>query len=688
MGGTDLDTFLLNAGGSVTGSIDGGGLAGLNKVQFASSTDARVTSRNAGTGTGIGDGFRNVTALVGSNGADRFKIVGGVLRGSGTIDGGGGEDTLEGDDLANTWAITGTDSGQVTGLNDGFTGFEHLVGRFDDDVFVVATGVTFAGTIDGGDGADTFLFEEAGTVAGGVDGGQTALDGSDIVDLSLASSPITVDLDNLFFTNVESVVGNGLDSTLIASDTANTWNITGINDGSINGLAFIDFDQLVGGAGVDTFNFTAADEVVLPDPNENRHRGVDIIRVVENPDAVRERFRSGTPIDGNVLEHRLARLGSGEGEVSGVSVTEVAGFAVDPELVLILTGAYGRLTIGADGAYHYVRNSRLSVPEGQTVTDTFAYTVRDGTSTSNEQLIFTIESTPQGLLMSDTVNSINITGTVIGGGGDDVFNFTNDALITAALDASEGGDTFHFADTAFASGAVNGGNNPQDTPDTMDFSAATGDVVITLGNLRFSNIEQIIGNGAGTTLIGADAANTWTLTDTNAGTVVDAQTPDAVPLSFAQVGNLTGGTGNDTFNLNSTARLVNGRVQIDWGVTGIIDGGTGQNTLAVTDSGIPDITWEIEGANAGRAWDQLDLSGSAGALVQFGGDGLTFPAPHNLVDGQAVLYGNDSDNDIQGLRRGTLYYVKRLDDRTISLTDSPGGRQYRCLRLPLQKNTG
>ena len=88
VGGSDIDTFVLSGTGAVTGSIDGGGHAGLNKVQFSAATNARVTSRNAGTGTGIGDGFRNVAALVGGANTDQFTLVGGVLRGSGTIDGG------------------------------------------------------------------------------------------------------------------------------------------------------------------------------------------------------------------------------------------------------------------------------------------------------------------------------------------------------------------------------------------------------------------------------------------------------------------------------------------------------------------------------------------------------------------------------------------------------------------------
>ena len=56
----------------------------------------------------------------------------------------------------------------------------------------------------------------------------------------------------------------------------------------------------------------------------------------------------------------------------------------------------------------------------------------------------------------------------------------------------------------------------------------------------FSGINFVNGNGASTTLTGSNAGETFTLTGANSGT--------AGALAFTGVGNLVGGSGNDTFN--------------------------------------------------------------------------------------------------------------------------------------------
>ena len=57
-----------------------------------------------------------------------------------------------------------------------------------------------------------------------------------------------------------------------------------------------------------------------------------------------------------------------------------------------VNGQYGVLTIGADGSYRYVANNPSEDPldAGETVTDTFAYTVSDGTATDTANLVFTV----------------------------------------------------------------------------------------------------------------------------------------------------------------------------------------------------------------------------------------------------------------------------------------------------------
>src|SRR5262249_26783734 len=87
VGGADLDKFTINAGG-LTGAVDDGGRPGLNTLQLANTpNNARVTNFNGGTATGLRGGFRQVANLKGGLGADQFVRAGGILRGSGSIDG-------------------------------------------------------------------------------------------------------------------------------------------------------------------------------------------------------------------------------------------------------------------------------------------------------------------------------------------------------------------------------------------------------------------------------------------------------------------------------------------------------------------------------------------------------------------------------------------------------------------------
>jgi Ca2+-binding RTX toxin-like protein len=74
------------------------------------------------------------------------------------------------------------------------------------------------------------------------------------------------------------------------------------------------------------------------------------------------------------------------------------------------------------------------------------------------------------------------------------------------------------------------------------------------------------GGGGTNTLVGSDAANTWSITGRNTGTLAAAVLPGAV--IFSSVQNLTGSADTDTFV------FADGQ-----GVDGIIDGGGGSNTL-------------------------------------------------------------------------------------------------------------
>src|SRR5262249_37959390 len=141
-----------------------------------------------------------------------------------------------------------------------------------------------------------------------------------------------------------------------------------------------------------------------------------------------------------------------------------------------------------------------------------------GTQSFTGNLVITIQNTDSGLVLTDNVNSIDITGSVHGGSGPNQFNFANDALVTGALVGGPGANTFTFHDTAWVAGLVDGGaDDPSNAPDVVDFSQATGPV--TISPSQFVNIEEFIGNGTTATLLGPDSPNTWIITGLNSGTL-------------------------------------------------------------------------------------------------------------------------------------------------------------------------
>src|SRR5262249_10622902 len=89
----------------------------------------------------------------------------------------------------------------------------------------------------------------------------------------------------------------------------------------------------------------------------------------------------------------------------------------------------------------------------------------------------------------------------------------------------------------------------------------TGGATFQVQNLTGAPALTLNGSGGNNTLQGPNSANTWQISGTNSGTLNAA-------VNFNSIQNLTGGTGNDTFQFQTGGSL-----------TGKIDGGGGTNTL-------------------------------------------------------------------------------------------------------------
>ena len=114
---------------------------------------------------------------------------------------------------------------------------------------------------------------------------------------------------------------------------------------------------------------------------------------------------------------------------------------------------------------------------------------------------------------------------------------------------SASGTIFKFAQHSKVAANLGGGDD-----------SLTLDTTLT-GALKKFNATLTYDGGAGSnTLQGSNSASTWNITAVDTGNLGN--------VSFAAVGNLAGGTGQDTFSLVNNA-----------GVTGTIDGGAGSDTL-------------------------------------------------------------------------------------------------------------
>jgi hypothetical protein len=155
-----------------------------------------------------------------------------------TLNGLGGINTLTGPNQSNSWIIPGNNAGTLNS-NLSFTLMTNLTGGGQDDAF---------------------HFVGAGKITGNVDGGA----GSNALDFSSATSAVTVNLFNRKATgvggnwaNIQAATGTGTTDTLIGRNVANTWMITGLNVGSVNGdFTFTRFANLTGGSANDIFQFS------------------------------------------------------------------------------------------------------------------------------------------------------------------------------------------------------------------------------------------------------------------------------------------------------------------------------------------------------------------------------------------------------------------------------------------------
>ena len=113
-----------------------------------------------------------------------------------------------------------------------------------------------------------------------------------------------------------------------------------------------------------------------------------------------------TDADGDTLTvTQIAVTGGSNSAVSSGSSYNSSGTSV--------TGTYGTLRIRADGTYGYVADQSAAdaLDPGDIVTDSFTYTVSDGTDTDTETLIVTVIGINDAPVADDEVDSVAVENT-------------------------------------------------------------------------------------------------------------------------------------------------------------------------------------------------------------------------------------------------------------------------------------
>ncbi|MFA6502480.1 MAG: hypothetical protein WCT85_06795, partial [Parachlamydiales bacterium] len=550
--GTNIGDLLDGGNGNNTLIIP----SGTNIWNITSSNHGNINSSQAG----IFD-FDQIQNLTGGSGADTFNISDGISI-TGTINGGSagtntlnynyttpitvtlssyaatgasgsdglitagfsnitsitgesGINTLIGLNSGNTFNITGSNLGDAgDGINSvNFTNFRTITGGNGNDTFNVESGGNLT-TINLGLGINQLNMKAGAGTVDTVNGGGTdsySLVGGTINNLYAGDGDDTFTMAG---TNIGDLLdgGNG-NNTLIIPSGINTWNITSINHGNIDSsqAGTFDFDQiqnLTGGTGADTFNI--ADGITLTGSINGGSGGTNTIN-----------YQYTTPITVTLSSYTATGVSGTDGITAGFSnITGITG------------GSGANILIGLDTG------------------NTFNIT---GSSSGNA---------------GDGTNSINFTdfGTITGGSGDDIFNVESGGSLNT-INLGSGVNQLNMKAGAGTVDTVNGGGT-----DSYDL---VGGVITNLyagdGNDTFTlagtNIGGMLDGGNGNnTLIIPSGTNTWNITSSNHGNINSSQ---AGIFDFDQIQNLTGGTGNDIFNISDGISI-----------TGTINGGSaGTNTI-------------------------------------------------------------------------------------------------------------
>lgn len=357
----------------------------------------------------------------GSNGNDTIYGLGGNDHlygrgGSDTIFGGTGNDDIEGNDGNDTlYGEDGNDDifgGTGNDTISGGSGADELYGDANDDTL---TGGTGDDELHGGTGNDNLSGDANNDTLWGDDGTDVLNGGAGLDTLYGGSSNDTLDGgtedDQLSGgTGNDILIGGDGNDQLSGDDNDDTLSGGNGNDSlhggngndTLTGGAGIDY--IDGGAGTDTAVYSgslAEYSIYRLGPitgvvhNGSGADGADLLVSIERlqfADVTIDLTGNNAPIAANdavALTEDAGSYNSGTASVldndfdfEGDTLTATPG---------VFNGAYGTLTLNANGTYNYVLNATAqTLAQGEVVQDSFTYTASDGSASDTANLVFTI----------------------------------------------------------------------------------------------------------------------------------------------------------------------------------------------------------------------------------------------------------------------------------------------------------
>ncbi|WP_347332669.1 beta strand repeat-containing protein [Marinimicrobium locisalis] len=583
-------------------------LSAPNESNNWSLTGADSGTVVAADGIGSDVEFSGMSALVGGSGTDKFVTSGKTLF-AGVVDGGaGGDDSLDllsmgstavtvgmlaPDNNASSWEARGDDdvtirnletlrAGEAANNVDNDTG-NTLLGPVADRYIWTLTGENI-GTVEpspggaedttlaffgfaylqGGEHSD--LRFDGGNVTGGITGGT----GETWLDYSLVEEDLCVNLlsgsdacDSPVLRGIDGVIGNGrenseFNSQLLANGAGDyDWVIDdnghdradGINDGEFQHgdetVAFIDFNQLLGGAGEDRFLFQ--NQGRLSGYIDGRD-GSNTVNSVQSNRDLAFRLKETAPEGSNGAGVWLKGVGTitahGSRNNQLIGETDGSQWVVDGENrghlnnnAISFSGIgqlwggsgsdtftieqAGRLSGGITGGNGEGRDS-LRVESGNN--DTIAWSV-----------------TGAGTGTVDRGGSFSELEVLNGGRGVDQFTLNGAEAWVDDINGSSGENTLSYSaddtDPVVATWTLSGARNG---------SVTLGDNGEAIG---FTAIGDITGAGSDW-LSASNAQNNWSLSSAHGGTLETVTGNDSQSLTFDGMATLEGSQGVDHFTLN------------------------------------------------------------------------------------------------------------------------------------------